>query len=85
MDQEAKGVIHDLKCQVRFPLHVQGIKVATYIADACYVVTRTNQYTVEDTKSPATITALYRRNKRHMLIEYKIDVREVYVADTPIG
>jgi hypothetical protein len=83
-DLEDKEVISELERQIRFPLHVQGVRIGTYVADARYVVARTNERIVEDTKSKATITALFRRNKKHMKIEYGVDVKEVFEWNTPV-
>lgn len=33
---EASGKIFNLRCQVRYPLSVNGMLVATYIADFCW-------------------------------------------------
>lgn len=34
--REATGEIYDLKCQVRFPIVVNGVQICTYIADFTY-------------------------------------------------
>ncbi len=35
--QQRAGLIRDLKCQVRYPLHVNGLLVTTYVADFEYL------------------------------------------------
>ena len=82
-DLEANGVIRDLRRQVKYELHVQGIKVGSYIADFVYIHPQKG-LVVTDVKSKATITALYRRNKKHMWIEHGIDVIEVFDPNEPV-
>ena len=47
--QKAKQ-INSLKCQHRFPLKVEGVLVATYVADFFYHDIRTGKQVVEDVK-----------------------------------
>jgi len=82
LKMEKAGEISDLRRQVSFPLHVNGIKVATYNADFVYFVK--GVVVIEDvkaTKRPgqklsATSTATYRRNKKHLKAEYGLDILE---------
>lgn len=75
--------ISDLKTQVRYPLHVvdhlTGLPkvVGHYVADFVYFDMATGEYITEDAKSKTTITPVYRRSKRHMKVEYGIDIHEV--------
>lgn len=82
-DMQKAGEISGLARQVRFPLHVNGIQVATYIADSVYYRTETGELVVEDVKSTrksgkksATATPIYQRNKRHLKAEYGIGITE---------
>ena len=59
MLQRAKAIT-DLQRQVPFDLIVNGHHVARYIADAVYTVTETGERTIEDCKSPATLTPEFR-------------------------
>jgi len=73
---EKAKAIQDLKCQVSFPLikkssHGREIK---YIADFVYY--ENGKMVVEDTKSPATKTPVYRLKKRLMAEIYNIEIKE---------
>lgn len=73
---EKAKAIQDLKCQVSFPLikkssHGREIK---YIADFVYY--ENGKMVVEDTKSPATRTPVYRLKKRLMAEIYDIEIKE---------
>lgn len=73
---EKAKAIQDLKCQVSFPLikkssHGREIK---YIADFVYY--ENGKMVVEDTKSPATKTPVYRLKKRLMAEIYDIEIKE---------
>jgi hypothetical protein len=47
---EKGGKIKDLVLQPRFPMHVNGHKICTYVADFKYTDTDTNVLVVEDVK-----------------------------------
>lgn len=75
--------ITELKLQVPFILldsyvlngkKRQGIK---YIADFVYIDIRTGKYVVEDVKSPATKTQVYKLKKKLFEQKYEIEIREV--------
>lgn len=75
--------ITDVKTQVPFVLlesyvmngkKVQGTK---YIADFVYIDIRTGKYVVEDVKSPATKTQLYKLKKKLFEQKYGIEIQEV--------
>lgn len=73
---EKAKAIQDLKCQVSFPLikkssHGREIK---YIADFVYY--ENGKMVVEDAKSPATRTPVYRLKKRLMAEIYDIEIKE---------
>ena len=75
--------ITEVKIQVPFELlssyeingkKRQGIK---YIADFCYIDIRTGKYIVEDVKSPATKTQVYKLKKKLFEQKYGIEIKEV--------
>jgi len=78
---EKAGEIHDLQLQVKYELHVNGVKIGTYIADFVYVGGRgtgrgsTHWHVVEDVKGFKT--PLCRWKRKHMMAEYGIDIAEV--------
>jgi hypothetical protein len=79
---ERAGKIQDLCAQVKYtliPAQKRDGKVieraVTYIAD--FVYKENGETVVEDVKSPATRTPVYRLKKKLLLWEYGIQVREV--------
>ena len=85
---EKAGLIRDLECQPKFPIHVVPqtacgdyaavpVRVATYIADFSYYDIETHSVVVEDVKSKATRTALYRLKKKLIEAEHDITITEV--------
>lgn len=58
---EDAGEIRDLTCQPRFPLVVNGMKVATYVGDFEYYDIRSGQICLEDKKGMRTQTYLLKR------------------------
>lgn len=71
----AAGEIADLEIQPRYPLVVNGVKVATYVADYRYRDVRTGEVRVEDVKGKATL--VYTMKKKLVKALYGIDVEEV--------
>ena len=72
---EKAGKIEGLRCQPRYPLVWNGVKITTYVADFEYF--EHGIKCVEDVKSPATARlAGYRYKKNMMLACYGITVRE---------
>ena len=74
---ERAGVITELKRQVRIPLIPQskyGREIA-YVADFSY--REDEKIVIEDTKSEATKTPLYRLKKRLVAEKYGIEIKEV--------
>ena len=75
------GEIRNLELQPRFDLHVNGVKVSTYVADFRYQERQHSAYTlkwhdfVEDVKGVRT--PVYRMKQKHMVAEYGITIREV--------
>jgi hypothetical protein len=78
---ESGGAIRNLRRQVPFDLAVNGVKVCRYVADAVYDerVGQLAQWqtVVEDAKSPATRTPVYRLKRALMRALMGIDIREV--------
>lgn len=80
---ERVGLIKDLKRQVRFEVIPAQYderdriieRPTTYIAD--FVYTENGKKVVEDAKSPATKTDVYKIKKKLMLQKYGIRIREV--------
>ena len=62
--ETAHHIFH-LQTQPRFPLLVNGKKVADYVGDFKYWSPSENDWIVEDVKSEATKTPLYRLKKRY--------------------
>lgn len=63
-----------LETQVRFLLVINGTLCATYVADFRYV--RDGAVIVEDVKSVATMTSVYRIKKKLMLALHNIEILE---------
>lgn len=75
------GAINDLRHHTRFPLEVNGYKIATYECDAEYFL-ETGEHVVEDTKSaPTKRLPLYRIKKKLLTALYGIDIQEIIYAD----
>ena len=74
---EKAGVIKELKRQVRLPLISKSRygKEIAYIADFTYF--EGEKFVVEDTKSEATKTPLYRLKKRLVAEKYGIVIKEI--------
>lgn len=74
---ERTGHISELKRQVPFGLVVNGVKIGTYKADFAYNDNRTGSQVVEDVKSEATMTDVYRLKKKLMLALHGIEIVEI--------
>lgn len=75
---EKAKVIKDLKRQVRIKLAVNGIHIAIYIADATYIEIATNEYVIEDVKSPITRKlGEYRMKKALINAIFGVQIREI--------
>ena len=59
-----QGAIRDLVLQPRFDIIINDKKIATYIADFKYFDVGRFQWVVEDVKSKATKTPVYRLKKK---------------------
>lgn len=69
-------MISDLRIHVPFELHVAGIKIGKIIPDFMYMSGGVE--IIEDVKSEATITPLFRWKKKHFEAEYKRKI-EIYL------
>ena len=69
---EHAGIISELKLQVRYALHVNGIVVTHFVADFVYI--EKGQQAVEDAKGFRT--DIFRIKKKMMAAEYGIDIKE---------
>jgi len=69
------GEITDLELQPRYPLEVNGIKVATYVGDFRYQ--EGNEIVLEDVKSEPTKTPVYKLKKKLLYAIYGIGIVEV--------
>lgn len=77
---QEKGVIHDLKTQVKFELipKQKGERSCNYVADFVYKDVNDNLI-VEDVKgSKKTLTPVYSIKRKLMLFKHGIKIREVY-------
>jgi hypothetical protein len=70
---ERNGDISNLELQPKFPLIVNGKKIATYIADFRY--TEHGQVVIEDAKGFRT--AVYRLKKKMVEAQYDVEIIEV--------
>lgn len=71
---QRSGKISDLRLQPSFDLFVCGTKICRYIADFQYV--ENGLVIVEDVKSSATTTPVYRLKKKLMKAVLKIEILE---------
>ena len=81
---EKAGEIYDLELQPSFDLHVAPrwnqttrVLVAIYRADFRYREGPKGVLKVEDVKSPATRTAVYRLKKKMVEAQYGIEITEI--------
>lgn len=70
---EKARLISDLRRQVKFDLVVNGAKICTYVAD--YVYTEEGQTVVEDAKSSATVTPVFRLKAKLMAAIHGVKIR----------
>lgn len=71
---ERSGIITELRCQPKFPLMVNGVKICTYIADFHYIG-QDGREVVEDVKGMRTAT--YILKAKLMIACYGVRVVEV--------
>lgn len=75
-DMVKRGEIRDLEIQPRFRLEVDGQKICDYVGDYRYFDVAKGEVIVEDVKSPATITPIYRVKRRLMQVLLGITILE---------
>lgn len=77
------GQIRNLSMQVSFAIVVNGQKICVYNADFVYerLVEGTWTQVVEDCKSPASITPVYRVKNKLMRAVHGITIQEVTAKD----
>jgi len=71
------GLIQDLELQPRYDLIVNGHKLGFYRGDFRYKDVATDSVILEDVKSPATGTAVYRLKKKLVKALYGVEIIEV--------
>ena len=71
------GLIQDLELQPRYDLIVNGHKLGFYRGDFRYKDVATDSVILEDVKSPATRTAVYRLKKKLVKALYGVEIIEV--------
>jgi len=74
---ERAGLIRSIELQPRYDLVVNEHKIGFYRGDFRYEVVATSILVVEDVKSPATKTAVYRLKKKLVKALYGIEIIEV--------
>ena len=74
---EKAGQISELTRQRRFHLTVNGVKICDYICDFSYFDVRKGRGVVEDVKSEATITPVYKLKRSLMKAVHDIDIEEI--------
>lgn len=70
---QEKKHIQNLSTQIRFPLHVNGVLICTYIADFVFYDMKGNRY-IEDVKGFRTKE--YKLKKKLMLAIHNIEILE---------
>ena len=71
---ERAGLIEALRLQPRYPLHVNGRLICTYVADFAYTDLEHGEAVVEDVKGVRT--PVYNLKKKLMKALYQIDITE---------
>jgi hypothetical protein len=75
---EKAGQINSLELQPKFPITINGVKIATYIADFKYHVgswSSPSPWIVEDVKG--MLTPMYRLKKKMVKAQYGIEITEI--------
>lgn len=76
--RQRTGEITDLAAQVPYPLTApNGEVIGTYVADAVYFDCRARKWVVEDFKSRATMTPLFKWKAKHFRAEYRLEITVV--------
>lgn len=69
------GLISRLELQPKFKCVVEGEHVGTYIADFAYF--QNNARVIEDSKTRATATPVYRLKKKLVQALFRVEIKEV--------
>lgn len=72
---ENNGYITKLELQPRFLIHVNGIKICTYVADFSYLDKESNMTIIEDVKGVKT--PVYKIKKKLVEAIYGIKITEI--------
>ena len=78
---QAAGEIAGLRMQVHFAIDVSGQHICDYVADFVYLRLGDGRLVVEDVKSPATMTAVYRLKKKLLKATWGLDIDEIFVGE----
>ena len=86
--EQRRGAIRNLRCQVRFKINVNGEHICEYVADFVYDKFLENSEltypVVEDVKAKATKTQTYMLKKKLMKACHGVEIREVFEPTLPI-
>jgi hypothetical protein len=74
---ERAGEIRALGLHPKFIFELNGVRIGSYKADFQYLLRHSEQLIVEDVKSPASKTQMYRLRKNMMQAFHGVLVREV--------
>ena len=74
---EQAGLICNIELQPRYDLCVNGYRLGYYKGDFRYKDVATDTVILEDVKSPATKTAVYRLKKKLVKALYGVEIIEV--------
>jgi hypothetical protein len=74
---EKGGAITDLQLQPKYVFEFRGIRIGSYKADFRYKLPHSSTPIVEDVKSEASKTQMYRLRKRMLRAFHGIELREV--------
>lgn len=71
------GEIHSLRLQPRYPIVVNAVRICDYVADFQYIEAKSGEMVIEDVKSVATTTQLYKVKRKLVEALYGIKIVEV--------
>lgn len=74
---QRSGAICEMEIQKRFELNVNAQKICDYVCDFFYFDKEKEEWIVEDVKSSATRTPVYRIKKKLMAACLGIEIKEV--------
>lgn len=76
VSMQRMGLITDLRIQVPFEITIEGEGLCRYLADFVYFDAKKRRR-VEDVKSPASRTPMYRLKKKAMRLQHGIEIEEI--------